>query len=123
MDLATVRVERRGDVQVARVSGEIDMSNAGEVRDRLRAEFAVGSAEGPAVLDLSEVGYLDSAALALLDDLARSFGATRRTWVVVAPSASIARRTIALAGLDEGLSVSEDLDTALSGARGGAAAP
>lgn len=115
MDLAMVHVERRGDVQVARVSGEIDMSNVGDVRDRLRSEFAVGSGADPAVLDLSEVIYLDSAALALLDDLSRSFGATRRTWVVVAPAASIARRTIALAGLDVGLRVSEDLDAALSG--------
>ncbi|MGI5478784.1 STAS domain-containing protein [Streptomyces lavendofoliae] len=42
------------------VTGEIDMSNAGSLADALNATH------GPLVLDLTAVGYLDSAGLSVL---------------------------------------------------------
>lgn len=57
----TVTVDRTEDgTAVIRAAGEIDMSNT--------ADFAgaFAATEGPVVVDLTEVGYVDSAALSLL---------------------------------------------------------
>jgi anti-anti-sigma factor len=65
-DLATVEVERRRGVAVARVAGEIDASNAALVKAQILD--GVGN-EGPGlVIDLSETGYIDSAGIRALFD-------------------------------------------------------
>lgn len=50
------------DVPVAEVRGEVDISNAAQLRGSL-----AGLATGGLVVDLSEVGYFDSAGFAVLD--------------------------------------------------------
>jgi anti-anti-sigma factor len=69
------------------LSGELDMSNAQELRASL------GSALGPTVVDLSDVTYLDSTALYELALLRRRVGAV----VLVVPSPQI-RRTLEIVG-------------------------
>jgi anti-anti-sigma factor len=65
-DLATVEVERRRGVAVARVVGEIDASNAALVKAQILD--GVGN-EGPGlVIDLSAAGYIDSAGIRALFD-------------------------------------------------------
>jgi anti-anti-sigma factor len=87
-ELATVRGERAGAVPVARVDGEIDLSNADEVRGWIQGvmdEDASGL-----VLDLSGVRYLDSTGIRMVFDLARWLGASeRRLRIVLADSAAI----------------------------------
>lgn len=89
MPLADVEFELVRDVVVAHVEGEIDMSNG----DELRA--AVGS-RVPAdtlglVLDLREVGYLDSAGVHLVFGLHERLGDRgQQLGLVVEPGSSVA---------------------------------
>ena len=58
----TLSTDRRPDgSQVLTADGEIDMSNAGQLGDALAQTGA-----GPVVVDLTSVGYLDSAGLTVL---------------------------------------------------------
>jgi anti-anti-sigma factor len=67
--LAEVVVEADGDLTVVVVSGEVDLSNVGEVGDAIRRSV---SASNELLLDLAAVEYLDSAALAMLDGFRES---------------------------------------------------
>ncbi|HWG14594.1 MAG TPA: STAS domain-containing protein [Streptosporangiaceae bacterium] len=58
----TLATDRRPDgTAVLTATGEIDMSNAGQLQDALAQ-----AGDGPLVVDLTEVGYLDSAGLTVL---------------------------------------------------------
>lgn len=74
------------DVSV-RLAGELDLSNVSSLRAKL------GAIDGPAVVDLSEVTYLDSAALNELALLRRRVG----TVALVVGSANV-RRTLEIVG-------------------------
>lgn len=76
-------------VTVMRVRGDIDVTNAGELRTALaqRAGEAL-------VVDLSDVGYFDSAGFAVLDQL---LGKVRLT--VVVPPGSVVRTAMSLLNL------------------------
>ena len=69
--------------------GELDMSNASALRASL------GAVSGPAVVDLSEVTYLDSTALYELAALRRRVGS-----VVLVVSSPNIRRTLEIVGFD-----------------------
>ena len=61
--LATVRHETDGGTGVVILAGEVDLSNAEEVFERI----CDAPAPGPAiVLDLTEVAYLDSIGIAMI---------------------------------------------------------
>jgi anti-anti-sigma factor len=76
----------QSDVSV-RLAGELDLSNVSSLRAKL------GAIDGPAVVDLSEVTYLDSAALNELALLRRRVG----TVALVVGSANV-RRTLEIVG-------------------------
>jgi anti-anti-sigma factor len=82
--------ERRtggSSVAVVRVSGEVDLSNADQLADALRAE-AVQGASG-AVVDLSAVPFMDSSGLRVLL-MAASDGASELV-AVLTPDSPVAR--------------------------------
>ena len=62
-ELATLEIGLRGTLVVGRLEGEVDLSNAAALEARILAALRGASA---LVLDLADVTYLDSAALALL---------------------------------------------------------
>lgn len=66
-ELASVTFEERDGVLVARLNGEIDMTNAEEL-GRMIGRSVSNTALG-IVLDLSHVTYLDSAGIRLLFEL------------------------------------------------------
>lgn len=79
-------------VVVATVSGEIDGSNASEVRravaDNVPAEASV------LVLDLERTSYVDSAGVELIFELARRLTARRQVLSLVVPPGSGVRRVL-----------------------------
>lgn len=96
--LARLAVERRGDVTVAALEGEIDASNAQEVAAELRA--VVDNRDEGLVVDLTRTGYLDSAGINLLFALGDDLRARQmRLLLAVAPGSSIARM-LAITSLD-----------------------
>ena len=65
--LADIELAERDGVPVASIRGEVDISNADELGNRLHA-FVPNSALG-LVLDLSDTTYFDSSGVRLLFDL------------------------------------------------------
>ena len=98
-ELLRVDIEDAGAVRIARVIGEVDISNAGTLQERL---MEAGSPEAAAVVvDLTKTEYLDSAGIRTLFtvlDLLRDRGTALH---LVVPESAVIRRVIALTALDE----------------------
>jgi len=113
-DLADVALERTDGLIVAMVVGEIDMSNAVRVRERI-AGF-VTPEDWAVVLDLSELTFIDSTGLHAVSVLAELLEERRqRLFLCVSPSGSIAR-TVELVGLHS-ISIHADRDLAVAAAQ------
>ena len=108
---AEMAVERLGSGVVARLSGEVDMTNAGYVRDELLA--AVPNDALTLVIDLSECRYLDSAAIEVVFDLSRRLGRRRQELRLVVPDDSPLRRVLTLTDVNSVAPVHQSLDAAL----------
>jgi anti-sigma B factor antagonist len=97
--LATVQVERSDAACVVRVVGEIDLSNAAELEQRLLHE----AGDSPAlVLDLTGVGFIDSSGVRVLDHLVTAFDAVRPVRVAATDPGPV-RMTLLLCGFDDSL--------------------
>ena len=105
-------LDRRGDCVVARLSGEVDMSNAHYVRDQLLASMPNDARA--LVIDISACRYLDSAAIEVLFDLSRRLGRRRQELRLAMPSDSPLRRVIELTEVRTAAPIYESLDAALS---------
>ena len=109
--LADVRVELRDEVAVARVEGEVDISNVHEVGTALR-EAVPNSAVG-LVVDLSPTGHLDSSGLRLVYELHRRLTGRGQGLRLVVPRGAPIMQVISLTGLDEAVPVHETVERAL----------
>jgi anti-anti-sigma factor len=109
---AEIAVERRGGAIVARLGGEVDMTNSGYVREELvRAipKDALGL-----VLDLGSCRYLDSAAIEVVFDVARRLGRRRQALVVSLPPGSPLRRVLELTDVGAVAPLHDSLDEAVA---------
>ncbi|MFN2617167.1 MAG: STAS domain-containing protein [Thermoleophilaceae bacterium] len=109
---AEVSVERRDAAVIARVSGEVDMTNSSYVGDELMR--AVPNDAGLLVVDLGEARYLDSAAIELLFDLGRRLERRRQAVRLVLPPDSPIKRVLLLTEIDSVIPLHETLDSALA---------
>jgi anti-anti-sigma factor len=91
------------DVVVARVSGEIDISNSVDIGDRLAAGVP-NSALG-LVVDLTATSYLDSSGVHLLFDLGERLQQRQQQLRVVVPEGAPIRRVLRIVHLDESVPV------------------
>jgi anti-anti-sigma factor len=90
--LTELEFEERDGLMIARLEGEIDGSNTLEL-GRTLAERLPSAARG-LVLDLTAVGYLDSAGIELLFKLARRLRDRRQLLRIVVPGISPVRRVL-----------------------------
>ena len=79
MTLADVQFTHHGQIVVAGVTGEIDLSNTAGI-ERVIAE-AMTNEQLALILDLSRVDYLDSAGIRCSINCVRSFGSGRSSLV------------------------------------------
>jgi anti-anti-sigma factor len=87
--LATVALETLQQTPVARVSGEVDASNAQHVSGQLTD--AVPNTAMGLVLDLTETSYLDSSGVQMLFEVADALRRRQQTLrLVVAPDSFLA---------------------------------
>jgi anti-anti-sigma factor len=108
--LADVSFERAGAVVVAHVQGEIDMSNAEYLGTALNDMPPDARA---LVLDLREVGYLDSAGIRIIYKLRKRLDHRgQQLRLVVAPGAAIAE-ALRIAGVPQAVGAVETVDAAL----------
>jgi anti-anti-sigma factor len=116
--LAGLAIGQEGEVTVARLEGEIDLSNA----EPLRQQIADGVPNDSAglVIDLTDVSYLDSSGLRLLFDLARRVERRQQRLATVIPRGSPVRDLIAIVGGASMLGVQETREEALARVGSGA---
>jgi anti-anti-sigma factor len=110
--VAEIAVEWRDSSVVARLSGEVDMTNAAYVRDELLG--AVPNDVLTLVLDLGECRYLDSAAIEVVFDLSRRLGRRRQELRLVVPDGSPLGRVLTLTDVGSVAPVHATLDSALA---------
>ena len=106
---------RRDEVVVARIEGEIDMSNARPVGSRLRDLLSNRSVA--LVVDLGPTTYLDSSGIALLFALSDELRRRQQELHLVVPEGSHLLRVLQLTGLDRAVPSHRTLETALARAR------
>jgi anti-anti-sigma factor len=109
---ADVTVELRGASVVAKLSGEVDMANAPYVHEELLRSVPNGAIQ--LIIDLAETRYLDSAAIALLFDVAKRLGRRRQGLRLVLPQGSPLERVLALTEVNSVAPIHGDLDSALA---------
>ena len=106
-DLARVERGTVNGIDVVRVSGEVDLSNADLVRD------AIGSAidsDAVVLVDLSETTYLDSAGIAMMFRLAERLLYNRQELVLVIPPDAPIRAIVNMTKLDAIIAVRDHVD-------------
>jgi anti-anti-sigma factor len=108
---ADVAVERHGGSVVGRLTGEVDMTNAGLVRDRLLD--AVPNDVLALVVDLGGCRYLDSAGIEVIFDLSRRLRRRRQELRLVVPESSPLGRVLELTEVDSVAPVHPSLESAL----------
>jgi anti-sigma B factor antagonist len=111
-ELATLTTQSHGDVLVAAIDGEVDMSNADSLATRLRGLLTNRSVA--LVVDLSPTTYLDSSGIRLMFELADDLRRRQQELHVVLPEDSPIRRVITLTGLDQAIPTHPALKTALA---------
>ena len=118
--LADLELEVSDEIVVARVSGEIDSSNASELRLALLERLSndvIGM-----VLDLTSATYVDSTGIALVFELARGLEARRQSLRLAVPPSGPVRRVLDLCAVSSVAPVDDDPAAAVSALRAGAPA-
>jgi stage II sporulation protein AA (anti-sigma F factor antagonist) len=106
-----MRLADRGSVPVAHITGELDMSTAPPLRDRLLD--AVENQDLGLVVDLSEATYVDSAGLNLLFELAERLATRQVAFAVVYTEGGIVERVLALVDIGSVAKVHHSVDAAV----------
>jgi anti-sigma B factor antagonist len=112
MNLAHLDFESRNGVLVVHVKGEIDLSNADDIRDDVTQR--VEPADAAVVLDLAQTTYLDSSGIRLLFDLAQRLQSRRQQLALVVTDQALVRRVIVLTKLDDAVPLYPSLPEALA---------
>ncbi|HTU88320.1 MAG TPA: STAS domain-containing protein [Solirubrobacteraceae bacterium] len=112
MSLADVHISHEPGALVARLVGEVDMSNAEEL-----GATVIGATPNQArgvVLDLTQVDYLDSAGIYVIHGMRASLQARGQLLVLVIPPDSPVYDTLRLSGAERPGEVVEELDAGLA---------
>jgi anti-anti-sigma factor len=112
MTSAHITVEHhQRELVVVALHGEIDLENARGLRDEILA--ALPNTTVGAVVDLSDVAYLDSAAIRLLFELASRTRAHGQALRIAVPSRSLTRELLGHVALDSAVPIDCDTPSAL----------
>jgi anti-sigma B factor antagonist len=110
--LADVQFSDHQRVVVARLTGEVDLSNAGSIEKAI-AEATPNHALG-LILDVSALDYLDSAGIHLVYKLREKLRARSQILWLVIPPDSPANDALRLAGVSRNIDTAESLETAMA---------
>jgi anti-anti-sigma factor len=114
--IGQVDINQRGSVLVALISGEVDLSNVGEMEDVI--ELSVGRDTHGVVLDLTPTMFIDSTGVRMIFDLARRLQVRRHRFRLVAGEETLVHRVIVMTQLHEVVPVDASLEAALSALEG-----
>ena len=116
--MADIRFEREDKTVLAVLTGEVDMSNATSVRQRI-AE-AVTPNDDAVIVDVSDLSFMDSAGLHAVIELGTILEERRQRLLLSVPHGSQIERSIEIIGLPRAVSVHPDRERALEAARSSA---
>jgi anti-anti-sigma factor len=110
-ELVELHVEALGDLVLAQLKGEVDLSNASVLRERLLG--SVPNTASGLVLDLTETYHLDSSGVRLVFELANRLGNRGQKLELVAPDDSTARRVLVLTEVHQVVPLFTSVDAVL----------
>jgi anti-anti-sigma factor len=111
-DLIKLDTEQRGDLVIAHVSGELDVSGASGLGDQIFD--SVPTSVHALIVDFSGLEFIDSSGIAMLFGLARKVAARRQEMRVVAKSGEPVARVLDLVDFDRAAAIHDDLDSAIA---------
>jgi anti-anti-sigma factor len=111
-DLVGLEFEERGEVVVARVTGELDIAGASKTGESIGA--AVPTSARALVVDCSDLDFIDSSGIAMLFGLARRLGSRRQELRVVARDGKPVARVLQIVEFDRAAPIYETLEEALA---------
>jgi anti-anti-sigma factor len=104
-EIASLSLARDEGIAVADLSGEIDLSNAEDMRDRI-AQWATNE-DRALIVDFTNVSYTDSTGLNLVFDLWRRLSDHGQAFGAVVPTGSQTRRVFDVVGVESQIHVFE----------------
>lgn len=110
--LVGLEIEERGDVVVARLTGELDIAGAGRTGERITD--AVPTSAVGLVVDLTDLEFMDSSGIAMLFALARNLGSRRQRLTVAAPPGGPVSRVLEIVEFERAAPVHPDVDAAVA---------
>jgi anti-sigma B factor antagonist len=111
-ELVGLAIEDRGDVIVARLTGELDIAGAPSTGNQI--EEAVPTSARGLVVDMSELEFIDSSGVAMLFGLVRRLSSRRQELHVVAPVGRPVARVLEIVEFGRAAPVSVDVDSAVA---------
>jgi anti-anti-sigma factor len=111
-DLVELEIEERGDVIVARVTGELDIAGAPGLGERIQG--AVPTSARGLVVDFTGLDFIDSSGVAMLFGLARQLGSRRQELRVAARPGKPVSRVLEIVEFDRAAPVHDTLEEALA---------
>jgi anti-sigma B factor antagonist len=110
-ELARLSLETKGDVELARVAGEVDASNVDALSQRLLA--SVSNQARAVVIDLRETSYIDSSGISLIFDAAARLRNRRQELRLVVTPRSFVGEVLAAVSMEQSVAIDPALDDAL----------
>lgn len=114
--LAELEIEEQDGVHVARLDGELDLSNVTDVGDALAS--AMDEEATGLVVDMSSVRHIDSAGVRMLFDLRRRLGQRRQELALAVPTEARIRDVLDLAAVGATIPLFAELPAAIESVRG-----
>jgi anti-anti-sigma factor len=111
MSLADVEITLARHALIARLTGEIDMSNAEEMGATVIG--ATPTEASGVILDLSDLEYLDSAGIYVIYGMRTSLQARGQALILVIPTRSPVHDALRLSGAERPGEVAETVDDAV----------
>jgi anti-anti-sigma factor len=111
MSLADVQITLERHALIARLSGEIDMSNAEEMGATVIG--ATPTESSGVILDLSAVEYMDSAGIYVVYGIRASLQARGQSLILVIPAEAPVHDALRLSGAERPGEIAETVDEAL----------
>jgi anti-sigma B factor antagonist len=110
-ELARLSLESKGDVELARVAGEVDASNVDDLSQRLLA--SVSNQARAVVIDLRDTSYIDSSGISLIFDAAARLRNRRQELRLVVTPRSFVGEVLAAVSMEQSVAIDPALDDAL----------
>jgi anti-anti-sigma factor len=110
-DLAKLTFESDGDVELARVAGEVDASNVDDLSETLLE--TISNKARAVVIDLTDTSYIDSSGISLIFDAAARLRNRRQELRLVVPPRSFVAEVLAAVSMQDSVAIDPVIGDAL----------